>query len=169
MPTTELIMDTSRRARRNAPTWPRRMRTAAVAEPAGSVPTRVVAYALVLAGAALVAASALIHLHLWADGYRNIATIGPFFLAQAIVGLLLAVLLTAYPRPVVAGVAAGYLVASIGALLLSAWNGLFGFHDRFDAPWATTSLVIEVAGTLALLLGAVWLARRSLRMRLSLR
>lgn len=36
-----------------------------------------------MVGAALVAASAGIHGHLWASGYRNIPTIGTMFLLQA--------------------------------------------------------------------------------------
>ena len=39
---------------------------------------------LALVGAALVVVSAIIHLHLWGQGYSAIAVIGPLFLAQGV-------------------------------------------------------------------------------------
>ncbi|HEV3452123.1 MAG TPA: hypothetical protein VG869_13105, partial [Acidimicrobiia bacterium] len=74
----------------------------AVAGPSGPAARRVATNVALLAGAGLVAASALIHLYLWADGYRQVTTIGPLFLAQGVVGLALAVLLIAYPKAVAA-------------------------------------------------------------------
>jgi hypothetical protein len=126
----------------------------ALAGPTGASSRRAATHVALLAGAALLAASALIHLYLWADGYRHIATIGPLFLAQAIVGLCLAVLLVAYPRVASAAAAGAYLVATIGAFTLSASVGLFGFQDRLDAPWARNALVVEVAGLVCLAIGA---------------
>ena len=124
------------------------------AEPTGSPMRRLATNGLVAAGALFVAGSALIHLYLWADGYRHVATIGPLFLAQGIAGLLLAVALVGYPRSAVAVLGAAFLLASVAALLTSATAGLFGFMDTLDAPWATTSLVIEAFGALVLLVGA---------------
>jgi hypothetical protein len=127
----------------------------ALAGPAGSPLRRLVTNATLVVGAALVAGSAWIHLYLWADGYRRVPTIGPLFLAQGTVGLVLAVALVAFPRRVVAALGAGFLLASIGALLISATAGLFGFMDTLDAPWANTSLLVEAAGAVLLLAGAV--------------
>jgi hypothetical protein len=129
--------------------------TLAVAEPAGSPIRRLLTTTLLTAGALLVAGSALIHLYLWADGYRHVPSIGPLFMAQGIVGLVLAVALVALPRPVVAALGASFLLASAAALLISATAGLFGFMDTLDAPWASTSLVVEAVGAVALLGGAV--------------
>jgi hypothetical protein len=105
-------------------------------------------------GAALIAWSAVIHLHLWMDGYRHIPTIGPLFLFQAVGGLGVAVAVAGTRRvlPALGGMA--FLGSTIGGLVLSAWVGLFGFHDGFDAPFAHLSLVVEVAGV-ALLTTAV--------------
>jgi hypothetical protein len=50
-------------------------------------------------GAALLACSSAIHLHLWWDGYRSIPTIGPLFLVQGIVGIALAVGVVVLRRP----------------------------------------------------------------------
>jgi hypothetical protein len=127
----------------------------ALAGPAGSPLRRLVTNATLVVGAALVAGSAWIHLYLWADGYRRVPTIGPAFLGQGIVGLVLAVALVAFPRRVVAALGTTLMLASIGALLISATVGLFGFMDTLDAPWATTSLLVEAAGAVLLLAGAV--------------
>jgi hypothetical protein len=128
--------------------------------PAGPPIQRLAAHTALLAGAATVAASGLIHLYLWADGYRNVANIGPLFLAQGLVGLILAVALVAYPRVLTAGLAAAYQVASVAALALSATRGFLGFKDTLDAPWATTALLVESAGALLLVLGGALTLRR---------
>ena len=49
-------------------------------------PARTVVTVLILAGAVLTVLSGVLHLYLWgeANGYRQIATIGPLFLAQGI-------------------------------------------------------------------------------------
>src|SRR4051794_12812922 len=48
-------------------------------------------------GAAMIVASAAIHLHLWRIGFRQIHLIGPSFIAQAISGFILAPVLLALP------------------------------------------------------------------------
>jgi hypothetical protein len=55
--------------------------------------------ALLALGAAAVAVSASVHLHLWLDGYSGIATIGPLFLLQAIAGYALAIAILALRHP----------------------------------------------------------------------
>ena len=107
-----------------------------------------------------VAFSILVHLYLWADGYRNVATIGPLFLAQGVAGLVLAVILVAYPRTLTAALGAIFLLASVTALALSATRGFFGVMDKLDAPWATPALVVESAGALVLILGGALAFRR---------
>ncbi len=107
---------------------------------------RLAASSALLIGAGFVVASGLIHLYLWADGYKHITTIGPLFLAQAVAGLVLAVILVAYPRTLAAAGGVAYLLATIGAFALSATVGLFGFMDTLDAPWASPSLIVESAG-----------------------
>ncbi|HWC37537.1 MAG TPA: hypothetical protein VG476_03360, partial [Acidimicrobiales bacterium] len=70
----------------------------ATAGPEGSMPRRVVITLGVIVGAALVATTGAIHLHLWAAGYRTIPTIGPLFLFQGIAGAAMAVALVAGRR-----------------------------------------------------------------------
>jgi hypothetical protein len=91
----------------------------------------------------------LIHLVLWSEGYRDTAVIGPAFLINAAIGVLLAVALVAVPRrglTVVAGLATLVLLGTVAALLLSATVGLFGFFDSLHAPLAGASLIVEATG-----------------------
>jgi hypothetical protein len=160
MPPTELVtLNTAparaRRAHRREPA----LVALAVAGPSGPAARRVATNLALLAGAGLVAASALIHLYLWADGYRHVSTIGPLFLAQGVIGLALAVLLVAYPKAIAAAVGVGYLLATLVGLVLSASVGFLGFMDTFDAPWANTSLVVEAAGLLTLTVAAALCVR----------
>ena len=139
---------------------PRSLAAAALTAPTGSPVRRLAAHAALLGGAVAVASSGLVHLYLWADGYRNVDNIGPLFLAQGLAGLLLAVTLVAYPRTFTAGVAAIYLLASVTALALSATSGFLGFMDKLDAPWATPALLVESAGAFLLILGGALAFRR---------
>jgi hypothetical protein len=96
-----------------------------------------------LAGAALLIWSAVIHLHLWATGYRHIPTIGPLFLVQGIAGIVVAVAIAALRRPIVLVGGALFAAGTVGGLLLSVNVGLFGFQDSLRAPFAVQSLVVE--------------------------
>ena len=55
---------------------------------------------LAVAGAALMVWSGVIHLQLWSDGYRSISVIGPLFLIQGVVSIVLAVALAVFRRVV---------------------------------------------------------------------
>jgi hypothetical protein len=101
-------------------------------------------------GAALVGATSAIHLHLWSTGYRDIPTIGPLFLLQGIVGAVLTVALVVLRRLFAVVAAVGFMIATIGGLLLSVYVGLFGFVDSLAAPFAGLSLAVEGAGTVIL-------------------
>jgi hypothetical protein len=122
------------------------------------VPTGV-ALPVRLAGAALLGATAGIHLHLWATGYRDIQWIGPLFLANAVGGIALALAVLLAPGRLLAwACAAGALLelGTLGGLLLSVTVGFLGFFETWEAPLARTSAVVEVAG--AVLLGGFALA-----------
>jgi hypothetical protein len=92
-------------------------------------------------------------------GYRSIPTIGPLFLLQGVAGVLLAVLLLLWRRLLVVVAGAGFLVATIGGLLVSVNVGLFGFMDTFAAPYAGASLVLESAGAVVLAVVGIVLVR----------
>ena len=103
-----------------------------------------------LVGSAMLASSGAIHLQLWAMGYRSIPTIGPLFLVQGIAGVLLAVVLVLWRRLGIVVAGAGFMVATIGGLLVSVNFGLFGFMDTLAAPYAGLSLLFETAGVVVL-------------------
>jgi len=123
-----------------------------------------VRWLLRLAGAALLASSAAVHLDLYLTGYRTIPTIGPLFLFQVIAGFVLALAIVVAPlapvtrRPAVdaavAAAGAGFAVATLGGYLLSVWVGLFGFRE-IRTTAGTVSGILEVAAFAALATVAV--------------
>lgn len=102
--------------------------------------------------------SAVIHLELWTDGYRDISVIGPLFLAQGIVSIIVAVAIVALRWLVL--LAAGALAGAATAvgLLLSVHVGLFGYTESLSVPYAVLSLAVEFTAAFLLLAGAVLLA-----------
>ena len=109
-------------------------------------------------GAAFLVWSAVIHLELWADGYKDISVIGPLFLVQAIACIILAVAIVAFRWLVLllAGAVAG--VATAVGLLLSVYVGLFGYQESLTIPYAELSLAVEFTAAFVLLVAACVLA-----------
>lgn len=115
---------------------------------------------MVTALAALV--SAVVHLILWFDGYRDIEVIGPAFLLNGIAGVVIAVLLIAWDHWIPAFLVLGFGASTLGAFVISATVGLFGVNERWTGGWVLTAAVSEVVciiGGLVLLLWA-WRARQ---------
>ena len=121
-----------------------------------------VAITLLIAGGAILAAySGYIHLYLWGRQpypYSAIPTIGPLFLLQGIVGILLGVLVVATRRLFAVLLAAGFLVVSVAALVIDVEVGMFGFQDSWSVPYATSTLYWEIVGAVLLLIAAAALA-----------
>jgi hypothetical protein len=109
---------------------------------------------LAVAGAALMVWSAVIHLQLWSDGYRDISVIGPLFLAQGIGAIVIAAFLAALRRLVLLVAGAVTLVATAVGLLLSVYISLFGYTESLAVPNAKSSLVVEFAGAAVLVAAA---------------
>jgi hypothetical protein len=127
----------------------------------GALQSRVArAAVLVLAavGAAFLVWSGVIHLELWADGYRDISVIGPLFLVQGIASIVLAVAIVAlrWLALLAAGAVAG-LATAVG-LLLTVYVGLFGYTESLTVPYAVLSLAVEFTAAFVLLVAAVLLA-----------
>lgn len=120
---------------------------------------------LIWAGAALLAASAVLHFQLWdSEGYRHIATIGPLFLAQAIVGVVLAIATAIFRRLILVAASAGLAISSIGGLLIAIWFGLFGWQETAAAPYVGMAFTIEaiaavLLGGATVLMAWSWLSR----------
>ena len=115
---------------------------------------------LVLAatGAAFLVWSAVIHLELWSDGYKDISVIGPLFLVQAIASIVVGVAVVALRWLVMLAVGAVAGVATAVGLLLTVYVGLFGYTESLSVPYATLSLAVEFTAAFVLLVAAVLLA-----------
>jgi hypothetical protein len=115
-----------------------------------------------LIGAGLVLAAGAIHLYLYFDYFHRIATIGPLFLVNAAVGLLVAVWVAARDRPAALGAGLLFSAATLVAFGLSVAVGLFGFHERLRGPWQERAGVVEaLAVAVFLVLIAVRARRRA--------
>ena len=101
---------------------------------------------------------AVIHLHLWTEGYRDIPTVGPLFLADAVGGFLLAAVLLVWPRPLAGLLGAGFMISTLGGLIISLNFGLFGFRESSEASFVIETIILESVGAIALLAWsvAVW-------------
>lgn len=121
-----------------------------------SLPLHVVVTIMIAGGAACTVGSGVIHLYLWGKqyGYRDIPTIGPLFLIQGIVAILMGLIVIASRQVGVLLVAAALLVASVIALVLAIEVGLLGFKDSWLAPYAWTTFYEEIVGGVLLLAAA---------------
>ncbi len=129
----------------------------------GSPALRWTVNVLAWAGAILVLLSGLIHLKLHGS-YQGISVIGPLFLAQGIVGILLAVALAVFRRLWLILGGAAFCVATAAGLLISVNFGLFGFQDSLAVPYATSSMVEEfIGGGILVVAAIVFLAGRPWR------
>lgn len=124
----------------------------------GSARARWVVNLLALAGAAMLVWSAVIHLKLWGNGYREIHVIGPLFLAQGIGCIVLALVLLGLRWLVLLLAGAVTLAATAAGLLVAVYHGMFGFIESLSAPYTMLSLWVEFVGAGILLLAAVVLA-----------
>ncbi len=136
----------------------RRVWSYALVRPAGSVARRTGILLCLVVSASLLADSGAIHLQLWSMGYRNIPEIGPLFLLQGISGLVLAAILLSR-RLLVVATAAGFMIATIGGLLLSVYLRLCGFMETLAAPYAGDSLGVESSGAVVLAVAGIVLVR----------
>lgn len=111
-----------------------------------------------LAAATFVLAGGYIHIDLWRNGYRAIEFIGPLFVANAVVSVLLAVALLVRPGALVAAAGVLFSVGSLVALVLSRTTGLLGFTERGWSDMAVQATTAELGAVVAIALVVV--ARR---------
>jgi hypothetical protein len=109
-------------------------------------------------GAGFLVWSGVIHLMLWSEGYKDISVIGPLFLVQGIVSIILGVVIVAFRWLVLLAVGAVAGVATAVGLLLSVYVGLFGYQESLSIPYAELSLAVEFTAAFVLLVGAGVLA-----------
>jgi hypothetical protein len=118
--------------------------------------------ALMWLGAVFILISGIEHLHLWDIAYRHVATIGPLFIVQGIVTILLAIVLAAGLRLflVLAGLA--LMAGTIVGFVLAKTTGLFGFKLPSISNLAWFTLAVEIAAILVLAIAGwqLWLEQR---------
>jgi hypothetical protein len=126
-----------------------------------SLVARVVVTLVIAGGAACAVYSGYIHLYLWGRQqypYRDIPTIGPLFLVQGIVAILIGLLIIISRRVGALLIGAGLMVVSVAALVIDVEVGMFGFKDSWSVPYAKTTLYEEIVGAMLLLVAAGVLA-----------
>ncbi|HEY7046335.1 MAG TPA: hypothetical protein VH373_03890 [Jatrophihabitantaceae bacterium] len=108
--------------------------------------------------AAGVLLSAEVHFDLWyAQGFREVDTIGPLFLLNAIGGLVIGLVLICWRHWLPALAAAGFGAATLVAFYLSVTIGLFNFKEVASGE---PQALAEVAEYVALVFGviAAWMS-----------
>ena len=95
--------------------------------------------------AVAVLVSAVVHLYLWFEGYRDVDVIGPAFLLNAAGGAVIAVLLLTWPHWIPAFLTLGFGLSTLGALVLSTTVGLFGLEESWEGWAVWTAALSEVA------------------------
>ncbi|MGH9096209.1 MAG: hypothetical protein ACRDWB_02185 [Acidimicrobiales bacterium] len=97
-------------------------------------------------GAGLLGTIAGIHLHLWLQSYRHIPTIGPLFLFNVVVSILLALAILGIPRRLLwlgLGAGSAFAGATLGGLVISLTAGLFQFQEQINGPLVPQTIVVE--------------------------
>jgi len=111
--------------------------------------------ALRLAGAAFVAATAAIHIYLYAHYFSAVPTIGPLFLANGAAGIAIGAIIVLRRGGVWPLIGAAFCAATLGAFLWSVRWGLFGYQESLHGPWQERAAAAEIAGTIACLAAAL--------------
>jgi hypothetical protein len=129
----------------------------------GGSDNTIVTNAVYVVAAVFIAISAVIHLHLWMNGYRRIPTIGPLFFAQVIAGFLMAAFVLVTRKVGSAGMAFGFVASTLGGFILSIQIGLFGFKDSFSAPYAHMAFIVEIVALVLLATSAALSLRQTVQ------
>jgi hypothetical protein len=90
--------------------------------------------------------SASVHLQIWAQGMRTVPVVGEAFMANAIGGLVIGLLVLTWrrnPLPLLA--ALGFGLATLGAYVTSITVGLFGVKEEPGGAVQTLAAAAEIA------------------------
>lgn len=101
-------------------------------------------------GAAGVLLSAVVHLDLWQQGFRDIHTIGPLFLLNAIGGLVIGAALMVWRHWLPAAATVGFGAVTVVAFWISVVHGLFGVEE---IATGTPEVLAELAEYAAVFFG----------------
>ena len=102
-----------------------------------------------IVAAVAVLVSAVVHLKLWFDGFRDIDVIGPAFMLNAVAGVVIAVLLLAWRHWIPSFLAAGFGASTLGAFIISATVGLFGVHESWSGGYVLAAAISEAVAIVA--------------------
>jgi hypothetical protein len=116
-------------------------------------------------GALLLLGMAWLHYFLWqSDDYSSVNVIGPLFLVNVVIGVLLAGAVCTVPNRVLgvtAALSSLFTLGTLAALLVSMVWSLFGFRESTQGPLVKTTIAIEALGVIVLAVLAALGARRA--------
>ena len=115
--------------------------------------------------ASCVLLSAVVHLFLWADGMKTVPVVGPAFLVNGVGGIVLGIVLLAWPHPLPLLGAIAFGLGTLGAFLISTTSGgFFGVHETWSGVPEQLSAWSEI-GAIVLAVLALVAERPSLQPR----
>jgi hypothetical protein len=103
--------------------------------------------------------AAVVHLDLWVQGFRSIATIGPLFMLDFVAGMIIGVGVLVWRHWLPALAAAGFGAATVIAFWISVIHGLFGVKETTGGSSEILAEIAEytaVAFGLAVVLMLLW-------------
>jgi hypothetical protein len=98
----------------------------------------------IVAAAAMMVVSGVVHIHLWDIAYRHVATLGPLFLVQAVAAIAGAVVLAGTRWVFVAIGSSLLMIGTVVGFVVAATVGLFGFKLPEVTGWADLALATEL-------------------------
>jgi hypothetical protein len=103
--------------------------------------------------------AAVVHLDLWVQGFRSIATIGPLVMLNFVAGMIIGVGVLVWRHWLPALAAAGFGAATVVAFWISVIHGLFGVKETATGSSEILAEVAEysaVAFGLAVVAAFLW-------------
>jgi hypothetical protein len=141
------------------------MTTSETRRPAATAWQPALLIALRVVGALLLLGMAWIHYFLWqSNDYSSVNVIGPLFLVNVVIGVLLAVAVISVPNrllSVTSALSSLFTLGTLAALLVSMVWSLFGFRESTQGPFVKTTIAVEALGVIVLAVLAALGARRS--------
>jgi hypothetical protein len=99
--------------------------------------------------AVAVLVSAVVHLKLWFDGFRDEDLVGPAFMLNAVAGVVIAILLVSWRHWIPPFLAAGFGASTLGAFTIAATVGLFGVHESWSGGYVMAAAISEAVAIVA--------------------
>src|SRR5215468_9536576 len=104
--------------------------------------------------------AAVVHLDLWAQGFRSIETIGPLFMLNFVAGMIIGLGVLVWRHWLPALAAAGFGAATVAAFWISVIHGLFGVKETTAGSSEILAEIAEYSAVAFALLAVVVLLWR---------